>query len=93
MGLHLFHRREGGGVNATTMVDLTDKGKQLVYNIDSGGINHRILSELDNEAPQTVGRLCKSIRISPDEMKQRIKILSREGLVRITSTNEAYGDI
>lgn len=73
------------GLNANTSVALTEEGKRMAETQTSSGATFAIVSSLDERSPQMVREVAADTQIDMPELKKRMEILIKGGLVRTTS--------
>ena len=78
----------GTKVTGSTSIALTEPGKRMAEKYSSRGPTFTILAALSEKSPMTVSELAMETQIEISEAKQRIKLLSKQGLLRV-SGNEA----
>lgn len=70
-------------VKASTMVAMTDVGKNMAEKHMSSGATFVILSKLNEKSPQMVAEIAQASDMDINEVKERIKELSKSGVIRI----------
>jgi DNA-binding MarR family transcriptional regulator len=76
-------------ITSRTAVLLTDAGKKTAEQYLAGGKNFAILSVLqDHHMARTVSDIANETDIDINEVKERVKILARQGQVRLMSEYE-----
>lgn len=72
-------------ISSFTSVSITDAGKKTAERELAQGATYAILSVLDDHSPRTVGSIAHETQIDINEVKERVKMLARQGYVRLTS--------
>ena len=76
-------------VSSRTAVVLTEAGKKQADNEMYAGRNYAILASLrDHHMSKTVADIANETDIDVSEVKERVKVLARRGLVRLMSEYE-----
>jgi DNA-binding MarR family transcriptional regulator len=89
MGLMDFFGKPKRAVTARTAVLLTDAGKRAAETQMYTGRNYAILAALqDHHMSKTVGDIANETDIDVSEVKERVKVLARQGQVRLMSEYE-----
>lgn len=83
MGFSLFGLGKKSDIKASTMVGLTEIGKQKAEKQLSKGAEYAILAPLIEKSPQSVAEIAQEADMNIDELKARIKYLAKSGVVRI----------
>ena len=65
-------------------VGITEVGKKTAEQELARGPTFAILSALNEHSPRSIGDLSEEIQVEISEVKERIKILARQGYLRIT---------
>ena len=83
MGFSLFGLGKKADIKANTMVGLTESGKKIAEKYVSKGATFAIVAQLNEKSPQTVTELASETDMDINELKARIKDLSKSGVVRV----------
>lgn len=73
-------------ISVHTTVGLTETGKRLAEQYEPKGATFVIVSTLQERQPQSVGEIAREANMDVDEVKERIKLLARQGYIRVMST-------
>ena len=73
-------------LSAQMTVSLTDLGKKTAEQFLAKGTTFAILSVLNDHSPQSIKEISEGTQIEMNELKERIKILARQGYVRLMGT-------
>lgn len=79
----IFGRREPKLTSSMT-VGITEVGKKTAEQELARGPTFAILACLNEHSPRSVGDISEETQIDIVEVKQRIKILARQGYIRMT---------
>lgn len=71
-------------LSAHTPVGLTELGQRTAESVMARGQTFAILSALAEHNPRSISDLARETNINIEEMKERIKIMAREGYVRVS---------
>ena len=80
--MNLFHKTEPKLTSQMT-VGITEVGKNTAQQVLARGPTFAILSTLNEHSPQTIKEISEETQIDITELKERIKILARQGYVRL----------
>jgi len=83
MPLGMFGRREPKLTSSMT-VGVTEVGKKTAEQELARGPTFAILALLNEHSPRSIGEISEETQVDITEVKQRIKILARQGYVRLT---------
>lgn len=83
MPFNLFGLGKKPKVLASTMIGVTDTGKRMPEKYSTSGKTFVILSSLVEKSPQTIADLAQETDIDIDELKKRVELLAKSGMVRI----------
>ena len=76
----------GTKVTGSTSIALTEPGKRMAEKYVSRGPDFVMLSALSEKSPMTVSELAIETQIEISEAKQRVKILNKQGLLRVSGS-------
>lgn len=89
MGVMDFLKGGKKDISSRTAVILTEAGKKEAENIQYAGRNFAILAVLqDHHVARTIGDIARETDIDVAEVKERVRVLARQGLVRLMSEYE-----
>lgn len=71
-------------VSGSMTVGLTESGKKTAERSASRGPTFAILATLDERSPQSISELQSATQIDMVELKKRLELMAKGGLVRFT---------
>ena len=71
-------------LSSHSMIGITEVGKKTAQQELARGPTFAILSLLDEHTPRSIGEIAEETQIDISEVKERLKILGKQGYIRIT---------